>query len=157
MRQDNIQLVREHNHVKQACEELRRLHNDDQREVADMRMLQKQVPVESICLAFWLSQHCSTGQSILLQTAPKIHYVELHIWNRSRWLSFSVALPHRDISLSLSIKKVSHQTNSLTSGLDRVLKGQNMKCLWFITEEFLTKQFDGDNVYRIVRAHIILR
>ncbi|XP_035525301.1 disks large homolog 5-like [Morone saxatilis] len=43
VRQDNIQLVREHNHVKQACEELRRLHDDDQREVADMRMLHQQV------------------------------------------------------------------------------------------------------------------
>lgn len=46
VRQDNIQLVREHNHVKQACEELRRLHDDDQREVADMRMLHQQVPVQ---------------------------------------------------------------------------------------------------------------
>ncbi|KAG7507592.1 disks large-like 5-like isoform X1 [Solea senegalensis] len=43
VRQDNIQLVREHNHVKQACEELRRLHDEDQREVADMRMLHQQV------------------------------------------------------------------------------------------------------------------
>uniref|UniRef100_A0A667Y913 Discs large MAGUK scaffold protein 5 n=1 Tax=Myripristis murdjan TaxID=586833 RepID=A0A667Y913_9TELE len=43
VRQDNIQLVREHNHVKQACEELRRLRDDDQREVADMRMLHQQV------------------------------------------------------------------------------------------------------------------
>uniref|UniRef100_A0A3B4YEX4 Discs large MAGUK scaffold protein 5 n=1 Tax=Seriola lalandi dorsalis TaxID=1841481 RepID=A0A3B4YEX4_SERLL len=43
VRQDNIQLVREHNHVKQTCEELRRLHDDDQREVADMRMLHQQV------------------------------------------------------------------------------------------------------------------
>ncbi|XP_028989821.1 disks large homolog 5-like isoform X2 [Betta splendens] len=43
LRQDNIQLVREHNHVKQACEELRRLHEDGQREVADMRMLHQQV------------------------------------------------------------------------------------------------------------------
>uniref|UniRef100_A0A7N8XGA5 Discs, large homolog 5b (Drosophila), tandem duplicate 1 n=1 Tax=Mastacembelus armatus TaxID=205130 RepID=A0A7N8XGA5_9TELE len=43
VRQDNIQLVREHNHVKQACEELRRLHDDNQREVADMRMLHQQV------------------------------------------------------------------------------------------------------------------
>ncbi|XP_070846450.1 disks large homolog 5-like isoform X2 [Chaetodon trifascialis] len=43
VRQDNIQLVREHNHVKQACEELRRLHDDDQRELADMRMLHQQV------------------------------------------------------------------------------------------------------------------
>ncbi|KAM6898035.1 disks large homolog 5-like [Lycodopsis pacificus] len=43
VRQDNIQLVREHNHVKQACEELRRLHDDDQREVAEMRLLHQQV------------------------------------------------------------------------------------------------------------------
>ncbi|XP_029313034.1 disks large homolog 5-like isoform X3 [Cottoperca gobio] len=43
MRQDNIQLVREHNHVKQACEELRRLREEDQREVAEMRMLHQQV------------------------------------------------------------------------------------------------------------------
>ncbi|XP_028331773.1 disks large homolog 5-like isoform X2 [Gouania willdenowi] len=43
VRQDNIGLVREHNHIKQACEELRRLHDDDQREVADMRMLHQQV------------------------------------------------------------------------------------------------------------------
>lgn len=43
LRQDNIQLVREHNHVKQACDELRRHHEDDQREVADMRMLHQQV------------------------------------------------------------------------------------------------------------------
>ncbi|XP_068439515.1 disks large homolog 5-like isoform X3 [Clinocottus analis] len=43
VRQDNIQLVREHNHVKQACEELRRLHDDDQREVAEMRILHQQV------------------------------------------------------------------------------------------------------------------
>ncbi|XP_008312731.1 disks large homolog 5 isoform X2 [Cynoglossus semilaevis] len=43
LRQDNIQLVREHNHMKQACEELRRLHDEDQREVADMRILHQQV------------------------------------------------------------------------------------------------------------------
>lgn len=43
MRQDNLQLVRENNHIKQTCEELRRLHDDDQREVADMRLIQKQV------------------------------------------------------------------------------------------------------------------
>ncbi|KAK7918612.1 hypothetical protein WMY93_009896 [Mugilogobius chulae] len=47
IRQDNIQLVREHNHVKQACDELRRLHEDDQREVADMRMLHQQVRLHS--------------------------------------------------------------------------------------------------------------
>ncbi|XP_037319850.2 disks large homolog 5-like isoform X1 [Pungitius pungitius] len=43
MRRDNIQLVREHNHMKQACEEMRRLHEDDQREVAEMRILHQQV------------------------------------------------------------------------------------------------------------------
>ncbi|XP_068161140.1 disks large homolog 5-like [Antennarius striatus] len=43
VRQDNMQLLREHARVKQACDELRRLHSDDQREVADMRMLHHQV------------------------------------------------------------------------------------------------------------------
>ncbi|XP_034049310.1 disks large homolog 5-like isoform X2 [Thalassophryne amazonica] len=43
VRLDNIQLVREHNHLKQTCEELRRLHDDDQREVADLRILHQQV------------------------------------------------------------------------------------------------------------------
>ncbi|XP_035997786.1 disks large homolog 5 isoform X2 [Fundulus heteroclitus] len=43
VRQHNIQLVREHNHVKQTCEELRRLREEDQREVADMRTLHQQV------------------------------------------------------------------------------------------------------------------
>uniref|UniRef100_A0A674B7K6 Discs large MAGUK scaffold protein 5 n=1 Tax=Salmo trutta TaxID=8032 RepID=A0A674B7K6_SALTR len=41
--QDNIQLVREHNHVKQSCEEMRRLHDEDQRELGDMRLLHQQV------------------------------------------------------------------------------------------------------------------
>uniref|UniRef100_A0A8C7TXC1 Discs large MAGUK scaffold protein 5 n=1 Tax=Oncorhynchus mykiss TaxID=8022 RepID=A0A8C7TXC1_ONCMY len=43
VRQDNIQLVREHNHVKQSCEEMRRLHDEDQRELGDMRLLHQQV------------------------------------------------------------------------------------------------------------------
>nr|XP_057918284.1 disks large homolog 5-like isoform X2 [Doryrhamphus excisus] len=46
LRLDNVQLVREHNHAKQACEELRRLRDDDRREVADMRMLHQQVMKE---------------------------------------------------------------------------------------------------------------
>lgn len=43
MRRDNAQLVREHNHLKQSCEELKRLHSEDQKEVADMRLQQQQV------------------------------------------------------------------------------------------------------------------
>ena len=42
-RRDNAQLVREHNHLKQSCEELRRLHTEDQKEVADLRLQQQQV------------------------------------------------------------------------------------------------------------------
>lgn len=64
VRQDNIQLVREHNHVKQVCEELRRLHEDDQREVTDMRMLHQQVPVAALlqgCYCCKLFPHCNTG------------------------------------------------------------------------------------------------
>uniref|UniRef100_A0A4W5JMT5 Discs, large homolog 5b (Drosophila), tandem duplicate 1 n=1 Tax=Hucho hucho TaxID=62062 RepID=A0A4W5JMT5_9TELE len=43
VRQDNIHLVREHNYVKQSCEEMRRLHDEDQRELGDMRLLHQQV------------------------------------------------------------------------------------------------------------------
>ncbi|XP_068610419.1 disks large homolog 5-like [Brachionichthys hirsutus] len=43
VRRENLQLVREQEHAKQACEELRRLHGDNQREVADMRTLHQQV------------------------------------------------------------------------------------------------------------------
>ncbi|KAJ8406756.1 hypothetical protein AAFF_G00296720 [Aldrovandia affinis] len=42
VKRDNSQLVREHNHLKQSCEELRRLHDDDQKELADMRLQQQQ-------------------------------------------------------------------------------------------------------------------
>ncbi|XP_061565378.1 disks large homolog 5-like isoform X4 [Cololabis saira] len=43
VRQHGTQLVREHNHVKQACEEMKRLREDDQREMSDMRVLHQQV------------------------------------------------------------------------------------------------------------------
>uniref|UniRef100_A0A8C5H8N0 Discs, large homolog 5a (Drosophila) n=1 Tax=Gouania willdenowi TaxID=441366 RepID=A0A8C5H8N0_GOUWI len=43
LRRDNAQLVREHNHVKQNCEELQRLHSQDQKELADLRLQQQQV------------------------------------------------------------------------------------------------------------------
>lgn len=56
MRRDNAQLVREHNHLKQSCEELKRLHSEDQKEVADMRLQQQQVCVEQISSTY-LVQH----------------------------------------------------------------------------------------------------
>ncbi|XP_037829427.1 disks large homolog 5a isoform X3 [Kryptolebias marmoratus] len=43
LRRDNGQLVREHNHLKQICEELKRLHSQDQTELADLRQQQQQV------------------------------------------------------------------------------------------------------------------
>lgn len=43
LRRDNAQLVREHNHLKQNCEELKRLHEQDQTELADLRLQQQQV------------------------------------------------------------------------------------------------------------------
>uniref|UniRef100_A0A3B3W228 Discs, large homolog 5a (Drosophila) n=1 Tax=Poecilia latipinna TaxID=48699 RepID=A0A3B3W228_9TELE len=42
-RRENAQLVREHNHLKQNCEELKRLHSQDQKELADLRLQQQQV------------------------------------------------------------------------------------------------------------------
>lgn len=46
LRRDNAQLVREHNHLKQSCEELQRLHGQDQKELADLRLQQQQVPLK---------------------------------------------------------------------------------------------------------------
>ena len=43
LRRENSQLVREHNHLKQSYEELQRLHGEDQKEVADLRLQQQQV------------------------------------------------------------------------------------------------------------------
>lgn len=43
LRRDNAQLVREHNHLKQNCEELKRLHSQDQKELADLQLQQQQV------------------------------------------------------------------------------------------------------------------
>lgn len=43
LRRDNAQLVREHNHLKQSCEELKRLHSQDQAELAELRLQQQQV------------------------------------------------------------------------------------------------------------------
>lgn len=74
VRQDNIQLVREHNHVKQACEELRRLHEDDQREVADMRMLHQQVTVElDISSTFMLIQLHTGAHCLCIHTLEFNH------------------------------------------------------------------------------------
>ncbi|KAM9773261.1 disks large homolog 5-like [Syngnathus typhle] len=42
LRLDNVQLRRQHDHAKHNCEELRRLRDDHQREVADMRLLHRQ-------------------------------------------------------------------------------------------------------------------
>lgn len=52
VRLDNVQLLREHDHAKQNCEELRRLRDDHQREVADMRLLHQQVA----CFSFYLKK-----------------------------------------------------------------------------------------------------
>lgn len=81
LRQDNIQLVREHNHAKQACEELRRLHEDDQREVADMRMLQQQVPMPLVILAIVKYVHLKINGSVhcLQLQIPCSHYNKTNV------------------------------------------------------------------------------
>lgn len=79
MRQHNIQLVREHNHVKESCEELRRVHEEDQREVADMRLLHQQVyqyfyfymPTEST-----KSMHRIKNR----HTVSVGYYIAFHLW-----------------------------------------------------------------------------
>lgn len=61
MRRDNAQLVREHNHLKQSCEELKRLHSEDQKEVADMRLQQQQVCVEQISSTYLVKHSLLQG------------------------------------------------------------------------------------------------
>eukprot|EP00061_Rhincodon_typus_P016556 g44832.t1 len=43
IKRENTQLLREHNHVQQTCEELKRLHEEDQKEITDLRSQQQQV------------------------------------------------------------------------------------------------------------------
>lgn len=57
--------------MKQACEELRRLHDDDQREVADMRMLHQQVPLG---LSIYMHVYADTDENTCTVT------------NISRWI-----------------------------------------------------------------------
>ncbi|XP_067876680.1 disks large homolog 5a isoform X7 [Heterodontus francisci] len=47
IKRENTQLLREHNHVQQTCEELKRLHEDDQKEITDLRSQQQQVMREN--------------------------------------------------------------------------------------------------------------
>lgn len=43
LKRKNTQLVREHNHLQQSCEEMKRLHDEDQKEITDLRSQQQQV------------------------------------------------------------------------------------------------------------------
>ncbi|XP_078386953.1 disks large homolog 5a isoform X13 [Cetorhinus maximus] len=47
IKRENTQLLREHNHVQQTCEELKRLHEEDQKEITDLRSQQQQVMREN--------------------------------------------------------------------------------------------------------------
>ncbi|XP_067828642.1 disks large homolog 5a isoform X6 [Heptranchias perlo] len=47
IKRENSQLLREHNHVQQTCEELKRLHEEDQKEITDLRNQQQQVMREN--------------------------------------------------------------------------------------------------------------
>ncbi|KAL0178899.1 hypothetical protein M9458_024341, partial [Cirrhinus mrigala] len=42
MKQNYSQLLQQHSQLQQTCDELRRIHDTDQREVADMRLQQQQ-------------------------------------------------------------------------------------------------------------------
>ncbi|XP_072138911.1 disks large homolog 5a isoform X3 [Mobula birostris] len=47
IKRENSQLLREHNHAQQTCEELKRLHEEDQKEITDLRSQQQQVMREN--------------------------------------------------------------------------------------------------------------
>lgn len=68
VRRENAQLVREHNHLKQNCEELKRLHSQDQKELADLRLQQQQVQLRHKHITEWMMKllrcHFVTHNSI---------------------------------------------------------------------------------------------
>ncbi|KAM3834704.1 disks large homolog 5 isoform 2-T2 [Vipera latastei] len=43
LKRKNAQFVREHNHLQQLCEEMKRLHEEDQKEITNLRSQQQQV------------------------------------------------------------------------------------------------------------------
>lgn len=43
LKRKNSQLVREANHLQQSCEEMKKLHDEDQKEITDLRNQQQQV------------------------------------------------------------------------------------------------------------------
>ncbi|XP_069741558.1 disks large homolog 5a isoform X2 [Narcine bancroftii] len=47
IKRENSQLLREHNHAQQTCEELKRLHEEDQKEISDLHSQQQQVMREN--------------------------------------------------------------------------------------------------------------
>ncbi|XP_048472149.1 disks large homolog 5-like [Rhincodon typus] len=51
IKRENTQLLREHNHVQQTCEELKRLHEEDQKEITDLRSQQQQLEFRSHFMA----------------------------------------------------------------------------------------------------------
>lgn len=71
LRRDNGQLVREHNHLKQNCEELTRLHSQDQKELADLRLQQQQVQSTRKKMHVCVGVCCSS---------PDVMRVEISLW-----------------------------------------------------------------------------
>lgn len=53
MKQNYSQLLQQHSQLQQTCDELRRIHDSDQREVADMRMQQQQVEIAHEIQNMW--------------------------------------------------------------------------------------------------------
>jgi len=43
VKQNYSQLIQQHSQLQQTCDELHRIHDSDQREASDMRLLQQQV------------------------------------------------------------------------------------------------------------------
>lgn len=75
--------------MKQACEELRRLHDDDQREAAEMRILHQQVPVEpSDPSSFMLTQRQMMMQNLVptVQTALYVFHAPTALEMQSIWI-----------------------------------------------------------------------
>uniref|UniRef100_A0A672P4J8 Discs large MAGUK scaffold protein 5 n=1 Tax=Sinocyclocheilus grahami TaxID=75366 RepID=A0A672P4J8_SINGR len=130
MKQNYSQLLQQHSQLQQTCDELRRIHDSDQREVADMRLQQQQkqalaVASSEIVNSFihtWKSVH-GAPQKLYSDNGGEFNNQEIrdmaenfNIETRTTKISFSF----RFESLQQELNKASAQNEELQRETDRL-------------------------------------
>lgn len=162
LRRDNAQLVREHNHLKQNCEELNRLHSQDQAELADLRQQQQQVhahtrAVSAVAVRYYtirdirfteMTQNLEPVDKIKHDYSQKLHilivqrdfcliidFVTLH--NLVCCLLCTKDLVHKGAGahIGLLCSTVAHSTRGNTAVLKSTGQSSKWKCIQSISEK----------------------